>query len=230
MTVKATLMAHTVPGEFAQQFDLHFQGYSRPVTLSVAGEARLPYPARVELGPFDTEAHTTIDMFGAARDAGFRVRWIESRDDRVRVSAGPDGALDIQTSELPVGTSIETFADVTFIDQAPLSEQRIRITGMASGGLVVEPASISFGLTRRGAEPLVREVRVRSCDGTPFVLKEVSNGDDQLSVATQPDGVGETVVRITLTPVRRGALDQRVRLATPSGRREITIHCIATIE
>jgi len=217
-------------GRFAQPFDLHFQGFDRPVRLNLSGEARLPFPAEIDLGPFDIRAVQDAKMYDAAARAGFRVREVRCRDDRLRVSLLPGGILHVGTGDLPVGTVIDTFADVIFADGAPLPRQRVWISGTASGGLVATPDRVSFGLTRVGARGITREVEVTSVNDVPFSLDTLSNSDSQLSVAVVHKAADKTVLRLTLSPHTRGALDDIVTAITPDQRRGVSVRCVGTIE
>lgn len=217
-------------GRFAQPFDLHFQGFDRPVRFTLSGESRLPFPARIDLGPFDKRAVQEAKMYDAAVRAGFRVREVQCPDDRVRVSLLPGGVLHVESGDLPVGTRIDTFADVIFADGAPLSRQRVRISGTASGGLVVKPDQVSFGLTQVGARSITKEVVVTSVKDVPFSLDTLPISDSQLSVAVVHKAADKTVLRLTLSPHTRGALDDMVKVITPDQRRGVTVRCVGTVE
>lgn len=230
ITVESVLTDYGREADFIQPFVLHAAGYRKGIDFALRGRQVFPFPTEVDLGWFDRVGTREVAPSEVARREKIRVVGVVCADKRVGVSATSQGTLDIRTKTLDVGTPIDTFADVTFRDAALTSKQRIWIRGMASRGLVVEPAKLRFGLIVAGDPPVTKTAIVRSSDGRPFELKTSGPEDDSVSVELIPGTPTEVRVAVTIHPVSPEAIQRNILLTTPDARRGVTLSCVGLVE
>lgn len=231
LPILAKLAPSFTEGDFSQPFDLRVAGFRRRFRISLDTVDVLPFPERVDLGPFDRSIVKVIDMHDLARSAGMRVVSAVCKDERLTLTVRAADRLELSVHTLEVGERVDTFCDVAIEGSAPLERQRLWVTGMASAGLLVEPMDLVFGLLRVQGPSVTKEARVRAVDGRAFELATKDIQDPGLvSIAIREIAAGELIVGVTIEPKRRGMLDIPIKLTTSDQMRGVTLRCVGTIE
>ncbi len=231
LPVKATLAATFEEGLSEQEFHVQVAGFRGAFRAVVHRQDVMPFPAEVELGPFEQPMITTIVMHELAWAAGLRVIDARCHDDRLRVAVTRSHEINFTVESLDIGERIDTFCDVTLDGTEALARQRLWVSGMASGGLVADPPDLQFGLLRVDGSTVTREAHIWTVDGRTFELVLAASKDSPvLDVTLRQISSVETVVAVAIHPRRHGILDVPIKLTTPDGMRGVILRCLGTIE
>ncbi|RME40684.1 MAG: hypothetical protein D6788_02800 [Planctomycetota bacterium] len=227
--MKAVLEPCHGVGEFAQSLRFYFAGYRRSVTVSLTGRYVAPFPRSIDLGTFSDRTVREIVMHDVAKQAGLRIAWARCSDERIDIEASED-RLRVVAAAREIGEWIDTFIDVFFEGDAASPPHRIWLHGVASGGLVVDPEELAFGLVPTSKGTVTKLLRVRAVDGHPLGQLQTAFDDELLSVRLVARDVREARYAVTVLTARRQLLDTWLTLAAPDGSRGIKVRCFATIE
>lgn len=227
-TIELTLDPIFEERMFVHSFELHFVGYRHPLEATLSGTTEFPFPSVIDLGPFQISTEMNVGVRESARRANRRISSVVCRDAALRVSAPNASTLTIAVGPLPVASRIDAMAEITFDDNLK-SKQRITIRGMASGGLIVDPATVVFGRLRTSEGPVTMEIRITSQDRLPFALSKLTFDPRLFSVEMIPVTTAELLCRITVHPGEPRALDEWVTMTTVDEQRGVSVKCVGMI-